>query len=214
MPMVAFDAQGNQREGYLALPAGGSGKGILVLHAWWGLTDFFKSLCDRLAAQGLAAFAPDLHFGRTASTIDEAQHILDTQDFPAVRATAAAGMHFLQAHPAVQGDKLSAIGFSMGAAFSWMLNSIYPDAFDKIVLFYGESGADLSHSKAKYQCHFGEIDDWEPLDNVKQMQSPNADIYIYPNAYHWFFESNKPDSYHAEAAALAWDRTVKFLLAG
>ena len=36
-------------KGYLALPPSGAGPGILILHAWWGLNEFFVELCDRLA---------------------------------------------------------------------------------------------------------------------------------------------------------------------
>ena len=39
--------------GFFALPDGGLGRGVVVLHAWWGLTDLFKEVCDRLAAAGL-----------------------------------------------------------------------------------------------------------------------------------------------------------------
>jgi carboxymethylenebutenolidase len=213
MAMVAFMADGNQREGYLALPEGGKGRGILFLHAWWGLNDFFKLTCDRLAKQGFVAFAPDLHHGKIAATIDEAKHILETQDFPAARATAEAALRFLQTHPAVQGGKLSAVGFSMGAGFALLLDSLYPEAFGSIVLFYGEGGADLSRSKAQFQGHYGEDDDWEPLENVKEMKAANAKIYTYPNTYHWFFEEDRPDHYRAEAAQLAWKRTLEFLKA-
>jgi len=37
---------------YLAVPDSGSGPGVLVLHAWWGLTPVFTDVCDRLAAAG------------------------------------------------------------------------------------------------------------------------------------------------------------------
>lgn len=213
MAMVTFNAEGISRDGYLALPEGGRGRGVLVLHAWWGLIDFFKSTCDRLAAEGFVAFAPDVHHGRTASTVEEAEYILKTRDSLAAQATAEAALHFFQAHPAVQGDRLSAVGFSMGAAFALLLDSSYPDAFDKIVLFYGMAGADLARSKARFQCHFGETDDWEPLEDVKQMNAANAEIYIYPGAYHWFFESDRPEHFDPEAAALVWKRTLEFLRA-
>lgn len=209
--MTTFMADGNKRKGYLAIPKDGEGEGILVLHAWWGLTDFFKSICDRFASQGYVAFAPDLHHGKIASTVDEATHILETRDFPATQATAEAALHFLQTHAAVKSKDLAAIGFSMGASFILLLDSIYPDTFRKSVLFYGASGADLSQSKSKFQCHYGENDDWEPMENVEQMKSDNAEIFTYPNAAHWFFESDRPVHYNGEAASLAWERTLEFL---
>ena len=54
---------------YLAVPEGGTGPGVLVLHAWWGLTPVFTGLCDRLAEAGFVALAPDLFEGQTASTV-------------------------------------------------------------------------------------------------------------------------------------------------
>ncbi len=211
MTTTTFMVNSDKREGYLAIPESGKGNGVLVLHAWWGLTDFFKSICDNLATQGYVAFAPDLHHGKIATTIDEAKHILETRDFPATQATAEAALHFLQNHPAQKDSELAAMGFSMGASFVLLLDSIYPEAFKKSVLFYGVSGADLSQSKSRFQCHYGENDDWEPLENVKQMKSSNAGIYTYPNASHWFFESDRPAHYKAEAATLAWKRTLEFL---
>ena len=71
-------------------------------------------------------------------------------------------------------------------------------------------GADLSTSKAGFLCHYAENDDWESLEDVKQMNAPNAEIIIYPGAGHWFFESDRPDAYLPKAAAQAWERTIEF----
>jgi len=58
----------SQPEGFLAVPPTGSGPGLLVLHAWWGLNDTMKAFCRRLAESGFAAFAPDLYHGKVADT--------------------------------------------------------------------------------------------------------------------------------------------------
>jgi len=39
--MIEFEADGWTGTGYLALPERGYGPGMLVLHAWWGLTGVF-----------------------------------------------------------------------------------------------------------------------------------------------------------------------------
>ena len=67
--------------GYLAVPDRGSGPGVLVLHAWWGLTPVFTEVCDRLAAAGFVALAPGLFpSGATAATIAEAETLRDAHD--------------------------------------------------------------------------------------------------------------------------------------
>jgi carboxymethylenebutenolidase len=214
MAEVKFMVDGNQRNGYLSIPESGQGRGVLVLHAWWGLVDEIKSLCDKLADNGYATFAPGLHFGKTASTVAEAEALValtEGPDRPAVQATAEAALVYLQNHPAVQGDKLGAVGFSFGAYYALLLDELHPGAFAGIVLFYGMVGADLSGSSARFLCHFAEQDEWEPMENVTKMAAANANIHIYPGTGHWFFESNRPDAYDPEAAALAWQRTLAFL---
>jgi carboxymethylenebutenolidase len=211
--MTTFESDGNTRDGYLALPESRQGRGILVLHAWWGLNEFFKQLCDRLAAEGFVAFAPDLHLGRIATTPDEAERILQERDYPATEATAVAALDFLRRHPATVNPKVGALGFSMGAAFALELSARQPDAFAAAVLFYGGTGADLAGIPTRFLAHFGETDTWEPLEEVKKMQAPNLTMHLYPGAGHWFFEDDRPDAYDAEAAALAWERSIAFFKA-
>src|SRR5579859_8029694 len=104
--------------GYETRPAAGSGPGVLVLHAWWGLNGVFRAVCDRLAAAGFVAVAPDLWGGVVATTVEEAESLLAEADTDALLAAVSAGLAHLRSHPAVQGTHLGAIGFSMGAAWA------------------------------------------------------------------------------------------------
>ena len=55
--IVEINSEAGTANGYLAIPQGGKGPGILLLHAWWGLTPFFKQLADRLASEGYVVLA-------------------------------------------------------------------------------------------------------------------------------------------------------------
>ena len=64
--MVEFPANGTTAGGYLAIPDGGRGPGVVVLQEWWGLVPQIKGVCDRLASEGFVALAPDLYHGEMA----------------------------------------------------------------------------------------------------------------------------------------------------
>ncbi|MCL4257713.1 MAG: dienelactone hydrolase family protein [Anaerolineales bacterium] len=211
--METYEVNGKQHKGYLALPAGGKGPGLLLLHAWWGLTDLFKETADKYAAEGYVVFAPDLFDGAQASEPAEAEKLVQAAeaDFPAVKAAAEGAAKFLQAHPAVASDKLTAVGFSFGAAYALVLDEALPDVFGKVVLFYGMAGADVSKSQARYLAHFAENDPYEDTEAAQAMNAANLERHIYPGTGHWFYEHNRADAYNAEAADLAWQRTITFL---
>src|SRR6267378_4377468 len=89
--------------GYLAVPKKGSGPGLLVLHAWWGLNEVFKDVCDRLAAAGFVAFAPDLYHGATASTIESAKALMSKLPEEDARQDIVESIKALRSHPKVRG---------------------------------------------------------------------------------------------------------------
>src|SRR5690348_945851 len=122
--MKAFQVDGKTFNGYLAEPAHGSGPGVLVLHAWWGLTEPFQQVCDRLAEAGFVALAPDLYHGKTTASVEEAEALVEAlnQDEELVRGDIAAAVEFLHQHIAThQADghgKLAIVGFSLGGAYA------------------------------------------------------------------------------------------------
>src|SRR5205814_1050973 len=67
--MVDFPSNGGTTQGYLATPTSGKGAGVLVIQEWWGLVPHIKRVCDRFAAEGFSALAPDMYHGKTADEV-------------------------------------------------------------------------------------------------------------------------------------------------
>ena len=44
--IVEFPSNGNEASGYLALPEGGSGPGVIVVQEWWGLDSGIKEMAE------------------------------------------------------------------------------------------------------------------------------------------------------------------------
>jgi carboxymethylenebutenolidase len=221
--MREFQIDGRKISGYLAEPTHGSGPGVLVLHAWWGLTEPFRQVCDRLAQAGFVALAPDLYHGKTAVTVEEAQALGGAleQDLERVRGDIAGAVQVLRQHTAAhQADdrgKLGVVGFSMGGAFALDMSVNLAEQIAAVVTFYASySGLDFSSAQAAYLCHFAEDDPFESAESVAEMEQAlqaagrTATFYTYPGTKHWFFEENRPE-YNAQAAQLAWQRTIEFL---
>jgi carboxymethylenebutenolidase len=197
-------------------PIYGSGQsaGVLVLHAWWGLNDFFKDLCQRLADAGFAALAPDLYHGQVAATIDQAKYLRSKMNRKQAGAEILAAASRLQA---ITARPIGVIGFSLGAYLALGLAVERPASIKAVTVFYGTRQIDYSPSQAAFQGHFAERDEWESALSVKNLEKRlrkagrPVEFYNYPDAGHWFFESDRPEAYQPQAAALAWDRTVNFL---
>ena len=208
-----------QPDGYLAMPAAGTSPGVLVLHAWWGLNDTIRAFCDRLAEAGFVAFAPDLYHGKVADTIDGAEALgqaLDSNYLQAQDEIAQAAGYLSER--VGQGDYgLAVVGFSLGAYYALILAASDPEHIRSVVLFYGSGGGDFSSSRAAYLGHFAGDDPYEPPANVDALEESlrgdgrEVTFYRYSGVGHWFFEPDRTDAYNAEAASLAWERTLAFL---
>jgi len=206
-----------QPNGYLATPANGVGRGVLILHPWWGLNDTIKSFCDRLANAGFVAFAPDMFDGKVATTIAAAEALTKDADAEHVRALVAQATEFLSERTAQSGHKLAVMGFSFGAYFALELSVTKPEHIDSVVVFYGCRPESYAKSQSRYLGHFAEHDDYEPEEYVKATEKALSDanrafkFYRYPATRHWFAEPDRSDAYNREAAELAWERTLQFL---
>lgn len=208
-----------QPEGYLAEPATGTGPGVLVLHAWWGLNETMKAICRQLAESGFTAFAPDLYHGKVADNVSDAEALGSALDGNHLQAEAeiVQAVNYLSERAGQPEDGLAVIGFSLGAYYALNLAASEPEHIRCVVLFYGTGPADFSRSKAAYLGHFAENDEFEPRSNVDELEASLKQagclvtFYHYSDTGHWFFEPDRPQAYNQAAADLAWERTLAFL---
>lgn len=207
----------SQPEGFLAFPSSGSGRGVLVLHPWWGLNDTIKSFCTRLAEQGYTAYAPDLYHGKLATTIPEAESLSQALDDAQALDDVNAAVDYLSEQCAQADQGLAVIGFSLGAYFALQISAGRPEYIRAVVLFYGTGPGDFAASRAAYLGHYAENDPYESEEYVHGLEDSLraagrlATFYHYPGTGHWFCEPDRVEAYNPAAASLAWERTWGFL---
>jgi carboxymethylenebutenolidase len=218
---VTFPSAGSTAHGYLALPTAGHGPGIIVIQEWWGLTDHIKDIADRFAQAGFVALAPDLYGRKVAHDSEEALRLM--LELPTERGVdlLSGAVDFLLSRAETDGDRVGSVGFCMGGGFVLSL-AAKDQRVAAAVPFYGvnkEGVPDFSQLKAEILGHYGEFDDTVPLPALEEVEAAITSqsgtvptFHVYP-AGHAFFNDARPEAYHAESAALAWDRTLEFLRA-
>jgi carboxymethylenebutenolidase len=207
-----------QRAGtaYLALPEGDEGPGVLVLHAWWGLTPFVKGLCDRLAAEGFVALAPDLFAGALADTAEAGQALLAEANPDALVHLTRSSLVTLRSLPATPDAPVGVLGLSMGGSLALWLAARTPDDVAATVTFYGGQEIDMADATSAFLGHYAHDDPYVDDDGLALLEAElhldglTVEFHRYDGTTHWFFETDRPE-HHPEAAALAWDRTLAFL---
>src|SRR3546814_13737950 len=114
--IIEFPSNGSTAQGYLALPDSGVGVPLVVIQEWWGLVPHIIDVCDRFAAEGFVALAPDLYRGETTTEPDEAGKLM----MALTLAQAAKAMSGAVDEVAVRagGDRVGVTGFCLGGGRS------------------------------------------------------------------------------------------------
>jgi carboxymethylenebutenolidase len=217
--MVEFAGADHADGGYLAMPASGGGPGVLVIQEYWGLVPHITNVCERLAAAGYTALAPDLYHGRTTTEPDEARKEAMNLDIDSAgRELGGAVAHLLDG-PSGSRRAVGVVGFCMGGGLALYLASREPQ-IGACVTYYGVGPArgdvDLSAMKAAVLAHWGELDHSydhatiEDLESRLRAAGVSVESFWY-DAGHAFFNDDRPEVYNEEAARLSWDRTLAFL---
>ena len=153
--------------------------------------------------------------GKVATTVNEADRLSGAANEETVDAIALAGVDRL-ADRLGPTSKIAVLGFSFGAAYAISTPTLR-DGLAASVVYYGTyTGGILSRARVPVLGHFAETDPYETDESVAEFEEGlkaarrAAEIHHYPGTGHWFAEPSK-DAYRAEAADLAFERTVAFL---
>jgi len=214
--MVKFPTNGVTTDGYLATPVSGRGPGLLVIQEWWGLVGHIKSVCDRFAAEGFTALAPDMYHGKTADEPDGAGKLFMALNIgQAEKDLKGAATHLTQ-HSSTA--KLGAVGFCMGGQLALFAATLNP-SIGATVNFYGvhpNVKPDYSKLSGPMLGIFAEKDGFVTPETARQVDAEikkagkQSEIHIYPNVDHAFFNDENKAAYNKAAADDAWRRTLAF----
>jgi carboxymethylenebutenolidase len=215
---VSYPVNGVSSNGYLALPPGGRGPGVLVIQEWWGLNDQIRETADRFAAEGFVALVPDLYHGQVVDEPDEAGKLMMALDIERAAKDLRGAAQFLAAQDEVSGGRLGVIGFCMGGQLALYTGALAPDLIGAVVDMYGihpNVKPDVARLKAPVLGLFGGQDGFvsaaaiAALDRALTDAGVQHDFHTYPAAGHAFM-NDRNDTYDPAATEDAWGRILPF----
>lgn len=206
--MEAYVARPKEEKKYAA---------VVVIHENRGLNAHIEDVARRAANAGYLAIAPNAlsSLGGTPANEDEArtkfqqlkpednlQNFIKAFDYLATRKDC--------------NGKYGCVGFCWGGAMANSLAVNVP-SLKAAVAFYGRQpeAADVAKIKAAVQLHYGELDERvnagiPAYEEALKKNNIPYELYIYKGANHAFHNDTAPTRYNAEAAKLAWERTIAF----
>ena len=218
--MIEFAGNGQTFEGYLS-PASRPSPGVIVIQEWWGLVDHIKDICDRFAAAGFTAFAPDFYHGQKTTSPDEAGKLFMALNIVEAEKILRGATDRLLTDASCSSNNAGIIGFCMGGQLALFGAAANPDKISACADFYGihpNVHPAIEKLKAPILGIFGKRDKSVGPDKVNQLSEKLSaagkkhDFHIYPESNHAFFNNSGPN-YNPTDAADAWTRVLDFFRA-
>jgi len=214
--MVQYDSGGINIDAYVAKPKGGAkNPAVIVIHDNQGLNDSMREVTRQFAAAGFVAMAPDLASrlgaakapGSATQAINQLSPRLTVQDLRAAFA-------YLQKDADVDPAKISAVGFGWGGWRSFMLATSVPELYRAVVYSGATPTQGFENVHAPVLGNYAQFDfrvTGNAIWTEKTMHEAGKEFtyYVYPSVYHAFYSAGP--QYNADAAKLAWTRTLDFL---
>ena len=180
-------------------------------------------MCDRLAADGFVALAPDLYHGELAdhTEMDKAGELMNTLPPDRAARDMSGAVDYLLAHEATTGDAVGVVGFCMGGMLTLVIADREGDRVAAAAPFYGAplgrvpGGPDWSGLTAQVEGHFAGSDDFFPPEAVAQLEADLQEMgkdvvfHVYEGTGHGFANEENPlGTYDEATTATAWGRTL------
>jgi carboxymethylenebutenolidase len=206
---------------YLARPAavGVKRPAVVVLHDYWGMRPHFQDVARRAAVEGFVALAPDYasRFGGTPDEKDPAREMMSMEEWRYMIADTEAAMAWLGKRDDTSG-KMAAVGFGWGGSAVGRLATRLHDGLDAGVVFYGRVPPleDVPAIKARLLLNYAADDSLVDPDvpafvDALKKAGVTYEMFTYDGAQRAFDDDRAPAHFAADAAKLAWSRTVAFL---
>ena len=219
--VVSYASGDQQVTGYLAAPTETDRRrpAVIVVHEWWGLTDWVKQGIERFAGQGYIALGVDLYRGHSTVDAGEAHELM--RGLPEDRALRdlIAAFEYLQSRPDVDPERIGAIGWCMGGGYSLVAALNIPE-LRSTVICYGRLSEDadaLGRIGGPVLGIFGAKDRGISVESVQAFESTVKDlgkpieVHVYPNSGHAFMNPGNETGYNMADAEDAWRQIDAFL---
>ncbi|MBA2774271.1 MAG: dienelactone hydrolase family protein [Nocardioidaceae bacterium] len=222
---VSVPTDDGEMPGYLWLPEGGTGPGLLLLQEIFGVSGYIQRRGADLASAGYVVLAPELYWRLDAkaidesapSAIDDAMSLAGQLDWETAITDAVAALGHLRSREEVRGGT-GLVGFCFGGGLAFNVAAV--DSADVLVSYYGSSLPDLLDLAPMVNApslhHFGLADAYIDPETVERIRvavttaALPAEFEVYEGANH-AFDNDDFGFHHPEASALAWRRTLDFL---
>ena len=219
---VSYKSGDETVQGILYTPAGkGPFPAIIVIHEWWGLSDWVKEQAAKLSDQGYITLAIDLYRGKVAGSPEEAHELMRGVPEDRAKRDLHAAFEFLSSQPDVKKDRIASIGWCMGGGYALDV-ALQESTLRAVVINYGHLATDTDSLKAINASVLGLFggqdrgitpDDVQKFAKALKQLGKQVDVTVYPDAGHGFENPINKDGYRPDDTADAWKRTVKFFAA-
>lgn len=210
----------NGGAGWLQTPtAPGKHGALLLVHEWWGVTDWIKQNVARFAARGYVALAVDLYRGRVPKDAAEAHELSRGLSEDRAMDDMKAAFRWVAARPEVDPLRIGIVGWCMGGGYALAFAVAEPQ-LRAAVVNYGKlvtAPEKIDALNAALLGNFAGADRGIAPDDVRvfadelRAAHKDADIRIFDGAKHSFMNPNHKDSYDEVSAKDAWKRIDAFL---